>query len=300
MRILSLLVIAAGALASLAAGAARAPQVIAKIKVSSSAAPCAAAGGGGFVWVSEYGAPYLLKINPKTNKVVSRSGIGFGACGLGYGAGSLWVEDTSSSTISRVSARTGKRTAAVKVGLQPYDAKFAYGAAWATAYGSGDVERINPGTNRVVKRWPLATATGIVGAFGSLWAAGNDGVLRIDPGTNKVLARVQLSGGGWTAASTDAVWVTTPQGLVRIDPSTNDVAATISLGNAVALGDPAVVAGLVWVPKIRENSIAIVDPASNTVVRTLKVGVGPFVVTEINGEAWIPSWKGRDIWRVRP
>jgi streptogramin lyase len=93
--------------------------------------------------------------------------------------------------------------------------------------------------------------------------------------------------------------VTSAQGLVRIDPATNEVAATIPLGTA-ALGDPAVVDGDVWVPKIRENAIAIVDPRTNSVARTLKVGVGPFVVTEIAGEAWIPSWKGRDIWRVRP
>ena len=28
------------------------------------------------------------------------------------------------------------------------------------------------------------------------------------------------------------------------------------------------------------------------------VGAGPFVVTELNGEAWIPSWHGRDVWRL--
>jgi hypothetical protein len=32
----------------------------------------------------------------------------------------------------------------------------------------------------------------------------------------------------------------------------------------------------------------------------VKVGTGPFVVTEIAGDAWIPSWKGRDVYRVRP
>jgi virginiamycin B lyase len=113
-----------------------------------------------------------------------------------------------------------------------------------------------------------------------------------------VVARVAVEGAGWTAASDDAVWVTTAKGLTRIDPQTNAVAATISL--PVALGDPAVVAGDLWVPKIRQNQIAIIDPATNAVERTLKVGAGPFVVTEIRGEAWIPSWKGRDIWRVTP
>jgi YVTN family beta-propeller protein len=51
---------------------------------------------------------------------------------------------------------------------------------------------------------------------------------------------------------------------------------------------------------VRANSVAIVDPATNTVTATVKVGSGPFVITEIAGEAWIPSWHGRDIWRLRP
>ena len=57
------------------------PAVVAKIKLKQFAQPCAAAGGGGAVWVSEFSAPYLLKINPKTNKVVKKIGIGSGSCG---------------------------------------------------------------------------------------------------------------------------------------------------------------------------------------------------------------------------
>src|SRR4051794_10713415 len=100
--------------------AAAAPSVVAKIPVSTIAAPCAAQAGGRYVWVSEYGQPYVLKIDPKTSKVVGRVHIGTGSCGLGYGAGSMWIEDTSSSTVSRVSVTTGRRTA-IKVGLTPYD-----------------------------------------------------------------------------------------------------------------------------------------------------------------------------------
>src|SRR5690348_10145351 len=95
---------------------AAAPNVVAKIKVAPYAAPCAAAAGGKWVWVSEYGRPYLLKIDPSTNKVVARTKIGTGSCGLGFGAGSMWVEDTNTSTVSRVSVVTGRRIA-IKVGL---------------------------------------------------------------------------------------------------------------------------------------------------------------------------------------
>jgi hypothetical protein len=277
------------------------PAVVAKIPVAKYAAPCATAAGGKYVWVSEYGAPYLLKIDPKTNKVVGKTQIGSGSCGLGYGAGSLWIEDTNSSTVSRVSASTGKRIKAIRVGISPYDTTFAYGSAWTTAYGQGEVERIDPAKNAVVKRWKLGQATGVVAAFDSIWGAGTDGVLRIDPVTNKLIATIPVTGGaGWTAASADAVWVTTTTGVARIDPQTNTVVATVALPGAPALGDPDVLNGMVWVPQIRKNSIAVVDAASNTVAQTIKAGVGPFVVTQIGGEAWVPSWKGRDIWRFKP
>src|SRR4051812_47261714 len=299
MRSMLVVLLLAGVVVAIAGAAPTAPAVVARIPVSPSLQPCAAAGGGKFVWVSGYGLPYLLKIDPRRNKVLSRTAIGYGSCGLGFGAGSLWIEDTTSNTISRVSAATGKRTAAVKVGLQPYDSTFAYGADWATSYGNGELDRIDPAENRVVKRFKLGSAIGVVGAFDSIWATGDQGVLRIDPSTNKVLATIPVESAGWTAASSDAVWITTSSGIARIDPSTNAVTATIKLASTT-IGDPGVVGGQVWVPLIRENAIAVVDPATNHVAQTFKVGQGPFVVTQIAGEAWVPSWKGTDIWRLRP
>src|SRR3954447_13824588 len=167
-----------------AATTAAAPTVVAKIPITPGAAPCAAAAGGRYVWVSGYGLPYLYKINPRTNKVAGKTRIGQGSCGLGYGAGSLWIEDTSSSTVSRVSTATGKRLKAIKVGIAPYDATFGYGAAWVTANSGSELERIDPAQNKVVARWPLAGATGVVTAFGSVWAAGAGGVIRVNPETN--------------------------------------------------------------------------------------------------------------------
>jgi len=182
-----LALLAIAVLASAAHGG-TAPTVVAKIPVPGSIQPCAAAAGGRFVWVSAYAFPVLLKIDPRRNVVVGRTPIGFGACGLGFGAGSLWIEDTGSSTISRVSARTGKRVAAIPVGATPYDATFAYGHAWATSNGSGEVSQIAPSRNRVIRRYPLSRASGIVAAFGSVWAAGADGVIRIDPAAGAVAA----------------------------------------------------------------------------------------------------------------
>jgi YVTN family beta-propeller protein len=276
------------------------PTVVAKIPVSAAAQPCAAQAGGRFVWVSEYGQPTVLRIDPRTNRVLGRSHVGFGPCALTYGAGSMWVEDTNSSTVSRLSATSGKRTAVIHVGLLPQDIAFADGSAWVTASGGSSLERIDPARNRVVRRWSFSGASGVVAAFGSIWVAGSNGVLRVDPATNRATTTVQTEAGAvWTAASDDAVWVTGIAGLVRIDPRTNTVVKTIRFGGTV-LGDPDVVAGSVWVPEVRRNTVAIVDPATNAVMRTIKVGAGPFVLNQIAGEAWVPSWKGRDIWRIKP
>src|SRR4051794_39989052 len=182
------------------------PAVVAKIKVTPGTQPCATAGGGGAVWVSDYSSPYLLKIDPKSNKVVKKIGIGSGSCGLGYGAGSLWIEDTSSNTVSRVSTRTGKRVRAINVGNQPYDATFAYGSAWVTSNYDGDVERIDPAKNAVVKKWPVPGAVGVVAAHGSIWAGGTDGVTRIDPVSGGAVKNPIAPSAGWDAAAPAAGW----------------------------------------------------------------------------------------------
>jgi hypothetical protein len=292
MRFLSAIAVAATAAVTVV-------QPVAKIRVSPLAAPCAAAAGGRWIWVADYGLPQLLKIDPRTNKVRSVSTIGSGSCGLGYGAGSMWIEDTNSNTVSRVSVSSGKRIAAVPVAATPYDATFAFGSAWTTAHLGGEVDRIDPARNKVVARVKQLGPTGVVAGFGSIWSAGFDDVIRIDPATNKIIATIPGISGAWTAASATAVWITTADGkLVRIDPATNTVAATIALP-AVA-GDPDVIGGKVWVPIITKNVAVVVDPATNAIVQTVKTGKGPFVITAIRGQAWVPSWKGSDIWRIQP
>jgi len=40
--------------------------------------------------------------------------------------------------------------------------------------------------------------------------------------------------------------------------------------------------------------------SSSSRVGSVMTGAGPFVVTEIRGEAWVPSWRGTDVRRFRP
>jgi AraC family transcriptional regulator len=58
--------------------------------------------------------------------------------------------------------------------------------------------------------------------------------------------------------------------------------------------------GGVWFPLLTANRLVEIDPASNSVVADVAVGDGPFVVNEAFGDLWVGSWRGADVWRLRP
>ena len=62
--------------------------------------------------------------------------------------------------------------------------------------------------------------------------------------------------------------------------------------------DGGIVAGSLWIPNLKSNSISRIDLRRNRVVE--KVGVGPFVVPDHPDELWVASFGGRDLWRLRP
>jgi streptogramin lyase len=85
----------------------------------------------------------------------------------------------------------------------------------------------------------------------------------------------------------------------RIDPAKNEVVATIDIPGGPGDGSfgPD---GLVWIGLLNDRRIVRIDPASNRVVDRVRVGAGPFVVARAFGDMWAPSWRGADVWRLRP
>jgi YVTN family beta-propeller protein len=57
--------------------------------------------------------------------------------------------------------------------------------------------------------------------------------------------------------------------------------------------------GLVWIPNQGDNTVSRIDPATNRVVTTVRVGNGPFVVRRAFGDLWASSFAGDDVWRIR-
>ena len=60
----------------------------------------------------------------------------------------------------------------------------------------------------------------------------------------------------------------------------------------------AIVGKELWVPCIEGNAVAVVDPATMKVVRTIRVGPGPIVVQPLDGHAWVSLSAGTAIRRL--
>ena len=205
-------VVAAALLVATAAGAASLPHVLAKIRLAGAPGPCAAAAGGGFVWVSDFNEPYLLRINPKTNKVRRRIRIrGASPANLRYGGGAVWVGSLSGRKVFRIDARTN-RVSSVRVGAGPRSVAVTKGAVWVSNRLSNTVSRIDPKRRKVVATVRVGDQpeNAAVAGDGTVFVPnlGGDTVSRIDPVTNKVIQTISVGSRPFPAAyAFGDVWI---------------------------------------------------------------------------------------------
>lgn len=158
-------------------------------------------------------------------------------------------------------------------------------------------------------------------AFGSVWVANwNDkSVYRIDRNTGKTIAKIKTGlankyGELSLAAGAGSVWLLSDSSgvLTRIDPKKNLVAKRIKvnpLSYCVAFGY-----GAVWITNTGElvysktgeataptpGSVQRINPATNSVVATIPVGLGPlFIAAGANG-IWTLNQADGTVSRIDP
>ncbi len=295
-----------GSLAALvvasAAAATGTPQVVARIPTGSR--PCSEAGGFGALWVGNNGSGTLARIDPKRNKVTKTVRVGAGPCGVAIGAGSVWVDGYSSASVVRVNPRRMKVVKRIHLPDLIWDVTFGARSVWATETTLGYVDRIDPKKNRVRKRIKLPRGSrpaNLRYGAGAVWVGQQSGnrIFRIDVRTNRVTSVRVGNGPRSLAVSPTAVWVSNSADntVSRIDPATRTVVATIPVGqlpeNAAIAGD-----GTVFVPSVNDGTVSRIDPATNQVIGTIPVGQRPFPAAFAFGDVWVPSYGGRDVYRI--
>jgi DNA-binding beta-propeller fold protein YncE len=168
--------------------------------------------------------------------------------------------------------------------------------------GSPSVSRIDLRSRRLVTpirtAWlPLALAFGAGGA----WIGGSDpryehsyvSVLRTGSSAPQTISVVPFGPPLSVAVGAGGVWVLGFNGsLRRFNPETRRLAARISLERLSTI-EPlsvAVGAGYVWVTNRSDFSISKIDPATNRIVRTVRlghVGVVPCGVAATTDAVWV-------------
>jgi DNA-binding SARP family transcriptional activator/DNA-binding beta-propeller fold protein YncE len=157
--------------------------------------------GAGSLWTATYGNDSrfaVLRINPKTRKVVARISFGFASVisvnSLAFGYGSVWVTGVQDQLL-RIDPATNAVLDRIPV-TDIMGVAVGEGAAWGLVSGEDTVWRINPGWNRAtrtidVNRRPSGLAVGA----GSVWVGSQDDgtILRIDPDSGRVVQRIRFS-----------------------------------------------------------------------------------------------------------
>src|SRR3954469_15089050 len=69
----------------------------------------------GSIWVADFSAGTLDRINPATNRVVARVAVGGEPYGLTAGAGSVWVGNNALASVARIDTATNSVTATITV-----------------------------------------------------------------------------------------------------------------------------------------------------------------------------------------
>jgi YVTN family beta-propeller protein len=123
----------------------------------------------------------------------------------------VWVHNSAQGTVVRIDPKTNKLVATIPVGQGLGDVVLGPGAVWVATRDDKTVSRIDPATNRVVATIKLPAQAGFMAVSqGAVWVASkeNDTLWKIDPRTNQVVATILVPAGpAWMSFSAGSLWI---------------------------------------------------------------------------------------------
>ncbi len=278
-----------------------------------------AAVGGGSLWIANYAAGSVTRIETATGRV---STIPIGdprkmtaqACapgsvhdapmgsfnvrkcdlpsGLAIGFGSLWVTKNDAQTVLRIDLQTMQVMASIGVPTLIFNMAAGPSGVWLTDYEENRVLRIDPATNQVVfDRTFLHGPSGIAVTDNAVWIANTRGqlVTWLDPHTDAVVAEIPVGARPFPiAVGEGGVWVKNEQDstVSRLDPRTNQVVATIPVDpfyGRDGVDSLAIADSFVWVGGQQLQGI---DPHTNRITKVLPLE-GTALAAEDGHNLWL-------------
>ncbi len=266
--------------------------------------------GAGSLWIRKGGDDEVLRVDPRTRKIVAHIQVGFAYDhGITIRGHDIWVTNSEEATVSRIDAASNEVVATVRVGEYPLGIASTKNAVWVANLHSGSVSRIDPRANRVVKTVPISPPSQFGGpkaiavAGGMVWVAdaGSGAVVRLDAHRNRRAEAIAETGPacGGMAAFGDSIWVASAcdqSKVTRIDTRTARVTAQIHVpGIAVDVGAGF---GSIWVTTLRGILLRI-DPKTNGIAAKLRLGDAAALTTG-GGFVWVVNRVSRSVVRIKP
>jgi streptogramin lyase len=274
-----------------------------KARFDLSAHPAAVAVGAQ-VWVADYRAGTLWRIDQRTGAVTSIPSIGNPRAVALLGELAYVANDGPSlfgGNVTRYNALTGGRVDGVEV----VPCSIAAGAGVVYTAGCPDVQRLSTGLSQLkivhtttipfpVPQTAERTRTALFGMAvgeGAVWVIGDAldrRLFKIAPRTGKLLGAFALPiAPQRIATGAGAVWITDAihDALVKVDPKSGRVLQRIATGrgtDGVAVG-----AGSVWVASGLDGTVTRIDPASGRTLDRIDVGAGLREVAAGPSGVWV-------------
>jgi virginiamycin B lyase len=221
--------------------------------------------GEGGVWQASFDEDVVIRIDPRTNQVVTTIGVGNSPEGVGTTPAAVWVANHNDGTVSRIDPSTNTVVATIEVGPRgangPLEIAAGTAGVWINVPNSRHVVHLDPETGRVLGAVEVIGKPAVDGD--SVWIVDDASlaVVHVDPATNAILGTVNLAVSkgtrlGGFAAGLRSVWVSTDDGLFRIDQATSAVVGLLP----VPRGDVAVGADAVWLVPYSAASLIKIAP----------------------------------------
>jgi virginiamycin B lyase len=105
--------------------------------------------GGGSVWVADDQGAQVVRVSPRTNKVVATPPVGDGPASMAFNGSTAWVMNHRDRVLTRIDLRTNHARKLTRLpGGAPERMVWALGSLWITGRGT-DLLKVNPSSGSV-------------------------------------------------------------------------------------------------------------------------------------------------------
>jgi class 3 adenylate cyclase len=237
----------------------------------------------------------VVAVDPQRNAVIGRTPVGRAPTSISAGLGGVWVVNAADATLTQIDEE-GRALRTIGTNGNPVDVLARSDSVWV-ANRPNLVVRLNPDTGDSSASVKLKTPRSVFGPAmwlesgrGSVWVVAADRVTRFDPKTREAGGQIALPTPDWGpfAIGFGAIWMSTNSALYRLDARNGRTVATVAL----VQGPVVVAAGSVWTVEAGLDVVAQIDPRTNTIVRTVTVGMGANDIAYGHGSLWVTSSDG--------